>query len=189
MDEKPYFPPDPRLDQHKFRAAHWNAQVCSYCSKSKSAHHACGHAVYAINCETCTKDLFSESRSLSRRLNNLTAMRDAGIAPKAIDLPELGGPLDRCKHCRAEVRWVTMRDTGAKQPLDVAPHPKGNIAVVGAGTAIVIRRSDLPRYVAQGYVFYRSHFATCRRLGEDRKRRLARPANIVDFPGQRKLVR
>ncbi len=35
----------------------------------------------------------------------------------------------KCRECGAEVLWVKMHVSGAMNPLDVAPAPKGNILI------------------------------------------------------------
>ena len=74
------FPLDPRLEKHAFRPAGWNPFFCGYCSNPKPSHNPCGHAVYAIGCETCAVALFSRSNLRYRRRKNFKAMKARGVA-------------------------------------------------------------------------------------------------------------
>ena len=66
-----------------------------------------------------------------------------------------------CKSCKAEILWVTMQDSGKKQPLDVVPTEGGSIVVMGE-KARVLKVADRARYVGAGNRLYVSHFATCK---------------------------
>lgn len=61
-----------------------------------------------------------------------------------------------CRSCGAAIEWATSETTGKPVPLDVAPAPKGNLALV-AGKA--------HRYGDEDAKVHRerrvSHFATC----------------------------
>lgn len=66
------------------------------------------------------------------------------------------GALDRCKTCRAFIRWVET-EKGHRACLDADPVPNGNV-VLREGRAHFLRkgeetRPDEPRYVV--------HHATC----------------------------
>lgn len=66
-----------------------------------------------------------------------------------------------CKFCGAEVMWVTMRDTGAKNPLEPTPHRDGYIAVAGV-TGISLNRADENKERSNGRKLYRSHRQVCK---------------------------
>ena len=73
-----------------------------------------------------------------------------------------------CRSCGAKLLWVEMASTGKRMPLDLAPSPRGNIAV-----------SDMrPGKTPVGHVLkstsstdlYLSHFVTCPQRGEWRSK-------------------
>ena len=67
----------------------------------------------------------------------------------------------RCRYCGQEIVWLKMQETGRLHPVDVAPSPRGSIAIVGGYRALVVRASDRPRAIAAGRRLYMSHMASC----------------------------
>jgi len=61
-----------------------------------------------------------------------------------------------CRSCNAAIFWARS-EYGKRTPIDAAPHPEGNLVVVG-GTARVLRKGQA---APEGVLRYRSHFATC----------------------------
>lgn len=155
------FAPDPRFEKHEFQPAGWNHFFCGYCSNPKPTHRACGHAFFATGCETCGTALFSKQSQQRRRIENLEAMRHAGIGPASMIETITGGKVSLCRFCRSEVLWTTMVDSGKKNPIDVAPHPNGNIVLVGGTNARALTATEIEHYKAAGNRFYRSHLQTC----------------------------
>lgn len=78
----------------------------------------------------------------------------------------------RCSSCQTPIRWVTAIPNGKRLPLDVFPHPWGNITVVDAGKDLVEvhPRVDLP---IAGRA-YRGHFATCVSAHQHRRAKVTR---------------
>lgn len=70
----------------------------------------------------------------------------------------------KCRSCGAAIRWVQMAKSGKKNPLDVLPAEKGNVAIGGDGLGYVVSNDDRtpPLYV--------SHFATCPGAASHRKK-------------------
>lgn len=74
-----------------------------------------------------------------------------------------GPPPARCKSCRAPIFWARSATTGSRMPIDVAPHPDGNVVIVDWSTekpplpvVRVLGTSadvEVPRYMP--------HHATC----------------------------
>jgi hypothetical protein len=81
---------------------------------------------------------------------------------------------DRCKTCKAEIRWAIWVDSGRTVPLDLEPAENGNVALVdprvpgSAPGAVVIPEARRGRYAGSLYV---SHFATCPDADEHRRQR------------------
>jgi hypothetical protein len=82
------------------------------------------------------------------------------------DPPGMG----RCKLCDAPILWSRVRPSGKTMPLDFAPSDRGNVYLDGHGTAHVL--NDERRRAAQvkGYTLYLSHFVTCPKSKEARKK-------------------
>lgn len=76
----------------------------------------------------------------------------------------------KCRSCGAEIRWVTMPG-GKQMPVDVAPHPEGNIAIHSDGLrAAVLTVSELNDLgTLANERLYRSHFASCPNAASHRK--------------------
>lgn len=75
-----------------------------------------------------------------------------------------------CSSCAAPIRWVvTLGDK--RMPLDVDPHPDGNIVRTvtpdGSVRARVLNGDELPAQETA----WRSHFVTCPNAAEHRRRR------------------
>lgn len=77
----------------------------------------------------------------------------------------------RCRSCAAELAWATST-TGALIPLDAKPTPDGNLAVHrnarGDLQARVLKKGEEP---AAHEVRGTSHFSSCPRADEHRRRR------------------
>jgi hypothetical protein len=76
-----------------------------------------------------------------------------------------GLPRARCRSCGATIHWVTTAVGGRAMPIDVKPHPDGNVFRQANGLAAVAANppGDAVRYV--------SHFTTCPHASEHRARR------------------
>ncbi len=70
-----------------------------------------------------------------------------------------------CRSCGASIEWATWANSGKPVPLDVAPVPNGNIALVG-GKVHTFTAGD-ERLGRERRV---SHFVTCPDRDEWRKR-------------------
>ena len=81
---------------------------------------------------------------------------------------------DRCRSCKAPVRWAVTAATGAAIPLDLEPRDDGNMALAearvpgGAPIAVVIDEAQRARYAGS---LYTAHFATCPDADEHRRPR------------------
>jgi hypothetical protein len=82
-----------------------------------------------------------------------------------------------CRSCRAPMRWVSMT-SGKRNPLDVEPHPNGNVLLVehtnDAGEVwrlgVVLHNPDLLDELRELNVpLYLSHFTTCPDADEHRR--------------------
>lgn len=73
------------------------------------------------------------------------------------------GTTGTCRGCSARMEWVKSAD-GKNVPLDPEPHPDGNIVIDDEGVALYAERGSFP-------VMYLSHFATCPRADEFRRKR------------------
>lgn len=79
--------------------------------------------------------------------------------------------MSRCRSCGEPIRWVkTVNDKS--MPLDVEPHPEGNITVE-AGVAHVF--ATTPPRVDDRTPVYRSHFVTCPNATSHRNQRKDTP--------------
>lgn len=70
----------------------------------------------------------------------------------------------RCRSCAEPILWVRTAAKGKLIPLDVEPHPEGNVELNDAGKAIVHPQAPLAG------TLYRSHFVTCPNADEWRKK-------------------
>jgi len=74
-----------------------------------------------------------------------------------------------CSSCAAPIRWVvTLGDK--RMPLDVDPHPDGNVVRVvtdGRVRARVLNGDEMPAQETA----WRSHFVTCPHAAEHRRRK------------------
>lgn len=72
------------------------------------------------------------------------------------------GNRGNCRSCGARILWRRSRLTRRRHPIDVEPHPDGNIRVIDASWCDVLVRE---RRNAQGSEMaerlHLSHFATC----------------------------
>lgn len=81
---------------------------------------------------------------------------------------------DRCRSCGAGIRWGAVAASGKNMPLDVEPHPDGNVRIARDGFLLeVLGGVALPAARARGDELYRSHFATCPDAGAHRRRTAA----------------
>lgn len=71
-----------------------------------------------------------------------------------------------CRSCGAPIRW-TKTPQGRSMPLDIDPHPDGNVLVrAGDGTsdaiATVLPKDAVERLRAEGRTpLFRAHFSSC----------------------------
>lgn len=68
---------------------------------------------------------------------------------------------DRCRTCKAPVRWARMARSGKPHPLDADPSPRGNMRLCGNGHAELLTGSELLEARAAGTSLFLSHFASC----------------------------
>ncbi len=66
-----------------------------------------------------------------------------------------------CRSCRAWIRWHKTV-AGKNMPLDVEPHPEGNVFINDDGLAEVGKIGSRPQ-------MFRSHFVTCPEARQWRK--------------------
>jgi hypothetical protein len=64
--------------------------------------------------------------------------------------------MSTCRSCGEPVRWVEIRKSGKKMPLDVDPVSNGNVVIEADGRAAVL--PALANYQGEKYV---THFDTC----------------------------
>lgn len=67
-----------------------------------------------------------------------------------------------CRSCSARIVWATTK-SGKKMPVDVAPHPEGNVFLdeTSPPRAHVLAGEDLAKARRIGTELRRSHFVTC----------------------------
>lgn len=76
--------------------------------------------------------------------------------------------MNTCRSCNQPIMWA-MTEKGNKMPLDAEPvRWGGNIRVHDDGTCSVLHK-DEPRM--PGEMLYRSHFATCPKAVQNRKKK------------------
>lgn len=75
----------------------------------------------------------------------------------------------RCRSCGAEIFYATTT-TGKAMPLDVDPHPDGNVIVERQDGRLGCRVLGNAAPAARDEVRYRSHFATCPNAAAHRRR-------------------
>ena len=71
--------------------------------------------------------------------------------------------MSTCKGCGASILWATAAVTGKVMPLNLPPDPEGNLMVGSDGKVRAVGGDGGGRR-------YSSHFATCPRAGDFRKR-------------------
>ena len=82
---------------------------------------------------------------------------------------------DRCRSCKAAIRWAVWSDSGRPVPLDLEPVENGNVGLAGARVpggaprAFVVPEVQRKRFRAGE--LYVAHFATCPYADEHRRRR------------------
>jgi hypothetical protein len=64
--------------------------------------------------------------------------------------------MSNCRSCGEPVRWVEIRKSGKKMPLDMDPVSNGNVVIEADGLAAVL--PALSQYQGDKYV---THFDTC----------------------------
>lgn len=78
---------------------------------------------------------------------------------------------DRCRSCRAPVRWC-VTEQGRSMPVDFAPAPGGNLVLYDRGNctvAVVVKPLlETPEQRARPH-FY-SHFVTCPNAAQHRRK-------------------
>lgn len=72
---------------------------------------------------------------------------------------------DKCRSCKADVKWATMENTGRQMPLNLPPDPKGNLTI--RGTKCGPRAANDP----EGTIYYTSHVSSCTKADQFRRRR------------------
>jgi hypothetical protein len=79
----------------------------------------------------------------------------------------------RCTSCGTNIIWATTAATGKVMPVDVEPHPDGNVLLTER-----VGRSPLAEVVAPGQdsliagePLRRSHFSTCPQADQHRRAR------------------
>jgi hypothetical protein len=68
---------------------------------------------------------------------------------------------DRCRTCKAPLRWAHLVRSGRPHPLDAEPSKRGNVRLVGDGRAQLLTGPELIEARAAGAALFVSHFATC----------------------------
>lgn len=90
---------------------------------------------------------------------------------RTVEVPLLSGgvmriPVTRCKGCGAEIFWARTT-AGSHMPVDAQPTPDGNVVIFTIQPLTVqmvaVFDDNRPRFT--------SHFATCPKAGEFRKRK------------------
>jgi hypothetical protein len=66
-----------------------------------------------------------------------------------------------CRDCQAPVRWVTMRESGKRCPVNIDPDPEQGVIVVVGLSAVRIDDARAESVRSNGGKLYTSHFATC----------------------------
>lgn len=85
----------------------------------------------------------------------------------------------RCRSCKQQIRWVTMK-SGKANPVDPDPDPaRGNVLIVEGATEAAFYGADEGRGVTLGHAaaeaerptrdLYLSHFVTCPTAREHRR--------------------
>lgn len=73
-----------------------------------------------------------------------------------------------CRGCNQPMRWVTVSTTNRKMPVDYDPHEAGNVIVYANDRADVYRTT--PTSIPDGATLHFSHFATCPKAEQFRRR-------------------
>lgn len=68
-------------------------------------------------------------------------------------------PGDQCNYCAAPIRWITT-STGKSMPVDAAPDPNGNVAILG-GKAAVLGPAKATAARAGGVELHLHHAVNC----------------------------
>jgi hypothetical protein len=83
--------------------------------------------------------------------------------------PETPAPAT-CSSCLAPIRWVlTLGDK--RMPLDVDPHPDGNVVIITTPEGDVRGRVLTGEHLPAQDTAYRAHFVTCPNAADHRRRR------------------
>jgi hypothetical protein len=82
----------------------------------------------------------------------------------------------KCRSCSAEILWVEMVRTGAKNPLDAAATADGTVLIDADGSGRVLTGAELEAARAAGTPLRLSHFATCATAATHRKPAVAAAA-------------
>lgn len=82
----------------------------------------------------------------------------------------------RCEFCTRQVKWLVMAMSGNRNPLDPEPdRDRGNVYIMesgqGAGKGLQLSGPLLDAARNEGLTLYISHWATCPKADEARKRR------------------
>lgn len=74
-----------------------------------------------------------------------------------------------CRSCGAPILWA-LTPKGLRMPLDVEPHPEGNVLLVGDGECRPLTAAEVTSG-AHPEQRHRAHFATCPHAAQHRRRR------------------
>lgn len=86
--------------------------------------------------------------------------------------------MSACASCKAKVKWVVVKKSGKRMPIDPEPVDGGNVEVVGSRVdgdfgrcelVIVHPKGSLPM-PGMGKDRFRSHFASCPNADHHRRR-------------------
>jgi hypothetical protein len=104
-------------------------------------------------------------------LDPMTAWQAATLARLLLDAAAGVGPYRPCESCGAPM-LMARTESGASTPLDIGDHPKGNQAAWREDGITRVRPApDLDAPLNEGEHRVMTHFATCPRAADHRKRR------------------
>jgi hypothetical protein len=76
---------------------------------------------------------------------------------------------DRCRTCKAEVRWARLARSGRPHPLDAVPSKRGNLRLLDDGRAELLAGPELVAVRTAGAELFVSHFTSCPDCAEWRR--------------------
>lgn len=89
-----------------------------------------------------------------------------------------------CRGCGTRITFARHLKTGTQMPLDPEPSPAGNVAVRTSGQSKTGRVVHAGQPIDADETRYMSHFATCTRPAEFRKRNQTPPAPKLPAPAE-----